>query len=239
MRSTPCLAAAIAFFVALAPLSARGAREQQGRLAGTVIAHPSPAPDFTLTDQNGDAFRMAGTRGRVVVLAFLYTGCGDTCPFMAVKIREARALLGRDAAKVVFAAVTTDPKRDTVPVIAAYSRALGLLDGWHFLTGDPEALRAVWLKYGVGVEAETGTDGSAEDGVHQEEEESGDASPRKGLSADGLALAGTLIRQFGGGYEAAHTAPFWIIDPRGMLRVVLDAAAAPADLVMDIRRMMR
>jgi cytochrome oxidase Cu insertion factor (SCO1/SenC/PrrC family) len=236
MRSTQGFAAAFALSVVLTPASALATREQPAPLAGTVIPHPTPALDFTLTDQNGSAFRMADTRGRVVVLTFIYTHCGDTCPFMAVKARDAHALLGRDAATVDFVAVTTDPKRDTVPVIAAYSKALGLSDGWHFVTGSPKSVRPVWFDYGVGAEVEKGAVRAGQ----QEAAETEDAdNPKKGLSAEGLALADRIIREFGGGYEVAHTAPFWIIDPRGMIRIVLDAAATPEDLVTDIRAMMK
>jgi protein SCO1 len=232
MRS-PLGPAAFALLVVLTPVAARGAGETPRALVGTVLPQPTPAPDFTLTDQDGRAFRMADTRGVVVVVTFLYTHCGDTCPFMAVKVREARALLGTDAERAVFVAVTTDPARDTVPVIAAYSRALGLAEGWHFLTGPREALVPVWAKYGTAVQArETG--GGDDAGATPEGDD-----PRQGLSAEGVALAGTVARKFGGGYEVAHTAPFWVIDPRGMARVVLDPAATPREIAEDVRALMR
>jgi cytochrome oxidase Cu insertion factor (SCO1/SenC/PrrC family) len=235
------IAAALFSLVVLVPASARGIKEQPVPLVGTVLSRPAPAPDFTLTDQEGVAFRMADARGRVVVLTFIYTHCGDTCPFMAVKARDARALLGRDAEKVAFVAVTTDPKRDTVPVTAAYSRALGLSDGWHFLTGSPEAVRAVWRDYGVDVQADTSDQAEPagrKDRETAESEKDADM-PEQGLSPEGRALAGRLIRQFGGGYAVEHTSPFWIIDQRGRMRIVLDAAATPADLLTDIRAMMK
>jgi len=42
-----------------------GIFERPAKLSGTVIQHPSPAQDFTLTDQNGLPFHMADTRGKV------------------------------------------------------------------------------------------------------------------------------------------------------------------------------
>jgi cytochrome oxidase Cu insertion factor (SCO1/SenC/PrrC family) len=36
----------------------------KAQLVGTVFAEPSPAPDFTLTDQHGSAFHMAETKGK-------------------------------------------------------------------------------------------------------------------------------------------------------------------------------
>ena len=94
-----------------------------------------PAADFTLSDQLGEPFHLASSRGRVVVLTFIYTHCENECPFVTLKLKRARALLGSDAGEAVFVAVTTDPRRDTRTVIERYSREAGMLDGWYFLTG--------------------------------------------------------------------------------------------------------
>ena len=77
---------------------------------------------------------MYDTRGKVVVLSFLYTHCSDFCPFVAMKLMEASRLLGRDTTRVVLVLVTTDPWRDTPPVPAVYSNVLGMLDSWHFVS---------------------------------------------------------------------------------------------------------
>ena len=78
-------------------------------LLGTVYTQTPPAADFTLTDQHGKPFRMADTRGKVVVLSFLYTHCTDYCPFMAVKLMRSARLLGQAMGGVVIVPVTTDP----------------------------------------------------------------------------------------------------------------------------------
>ena len=39
----------------------------------------SPAPDFTLTDQNGQSVSLTDYHGKVVVVAFTYTACPDVC----------------------------------------------------------------------------------------------------------------------------------------------------------------
>ena len=39
----------------------------------------SPAPDFTLIDQNGNEVSMSDFDDKVVVLAFTYTACPDIC----------------------------------------------------------------------------------------------------------------------------------------------------------------
>ena len=78
------------------------------------------------------------------------------CPFVAMKLMEASRLLGRDTTRVVLVLVTTDPGRDTPPVLAAYSNVLGMLDSWHFVTGPLPSMRRVWKDYFISVETAPG-----------------------------------------------------------------------------------
>jgi protein SCO1/2 len=203
------------------------------KLVGDVFSQPARAADFTLTDQNGAPFHMGSTDGKVVVLTFLYTHCTDTCPFLALKLKEAAAQLGADAGRTVFVAVTTDPARDTQKVIADYSRAVGLSDTWHFLTGSLPSVQEVWRSYGIGVSVQKDADSTGTTTNGGPEQEHG-----QGLSQDDLSVASAVIQKFGGGYEVAHSAPFWLIDPKGLLRVVLGDDASPDDLVTDIRALL-
>jgi cytochrome oxidase Cu insertion factor (SCO1/SenC/PrrC family) len=196
------------------------------------MSPPGAPVDFALTDQHGNAFSMSGTRGKVSIVTFLYTHCTDTCPFLALKVKEAGIMLGADAARVAFVAVTTDPKRDTVPVMADYSRAIGLFDVWHFLTGAPDAVSAVWKGYGIGVRTQApGDEGTTTSGGPEVEH-------GQGLSGADLKIASDVIMRFGGGYEVQHSAPFWLIDPRGRVRILLDADATPEDIVTDARALL-
>ena len=47
------------------------------------------APAFTLTDQRGRSVSLAGHRGRVTIVAFVYSTCGATCVVIAQQIRGA------------------------------------------------------------------------------------------------------------------------------------------------------
>jgi cytochrome oxidase Cu insertion factor (SCO1/SenC/PrrC family) len=225
------------------PVLARESKEPPvSGLIGTVLGHPSPAADFTLTDQHDAPFHMADTRGRVVVLTFIYTHCGDTCPFVSLKVKSAVALLGVDTEKVAFIAVTTDPERDVPKVTSAYSKAIGLDDAWHFVTGPLGTLKTVWANYGIGVQVDSGTqsesspDDAAKDSTADSES---DSPPTNGLSRADLFLAGKIVDQFSGGYEVAHSVPFWIIDKDGTVRASLDADATPSDIVTDVRLLLK
>jgi cytochrome oxidase Cu insertion factor (SCO1/SenC/PrrC family) len=225
---------------ALLPAFGLGRREQPlTGVVGNLLPHPSPAADFTLTDQHGKPFHMADARGRVVLMTFIYTHCTDICPFLSLKVKNAVGLLGGDASQVVIVAVTTDPRRDTPDVTSAYSRELGLDDAWHFVGGTPEAVQAVWANYGIGVTVDPDTAAAAPRG----EQKAGPAQeadePVQGLTHTDLALAGRIAQEFGGGYDVGHSAPFWIVDKKGMIRIGMDAGATPAGIVTNVRALLK
>jgi protein SCO1/2 len=230
------MAAAALLLFSSAAAFPRGSREMpKAQLVGTVFAEPSPAPDFTLTDQHGSAFHMAETKGKVVVLTFIYTHCTDICPFISLKLKEAYALLGKDADQVAFLAVTTDPARDTPPVIAAYSKEVGLFNTWHFVTGPVADVQAVWDDYRIGVDIE----GEAPPDADEAQQPESSDEHTQGLNREDQRLASRIIGQFGGGYEVSHAVPFWIIDRAGNFRVILDADASPQDIASDARILIR
>jgi cytochrome oxidase Cu insertion factor (SCO1/SenC/PrrC family) len=235
LRREMCLLALLAIVGPLASVSAAGSSEEPAPgLVGNMIHHTVPAPDFTLTDQHGQPFHMADSRGKVVVLCFIYTHCTDICPYISVKVRDAYQLLGPDESKVVFVAVTTDPARDVPEVTRAYSKALGLDDVWHFVGGAPKQVQAVWKDYAIGVTVNQDTEAVAAPA------ESMDMPvPSQGLSKEDLDLAGELADAFGGGYDVGHSAPFWIVDTKGVIQVGMDAEATPSDLVTDIRTLLK
>jgi protein SCO1/2 len=91
---------------------------------GVGLTPPQPRPQFTLTDTSGKSFKFAtDTAGKPTLLFFGYTNCPDVCPTTLADIANALKSVPTDvrtATQVVF--VTTDVKRDTGPVVAAYLR---------------------------------------------------------------------------------------------------------------------
>jgi protein SCO1/2 len=90
--------------------------------AGTELATPVPKPDFRFTDSRGAPFNFdSATAGRVTLLMFGYTNCPDVCP---VHLNNLAAVLDKmpdeiqRQVTVVF--VTTDPRRDSLPVLDAW-----------------------------------------------------------------------------------------------------------------------
>ncbi len=86
----------------------------------TDISSVDWGKDFSLTDHNGQARRLADFRGKAVVMFFGYTQCPDVCPTTLSALRNAMQILGEDAKQVQVLFVTVDPERDTAKLLAQY-----------------------------------------------------------------------------------------------------------------------
>lgn len=210
---------------------------------GVTYNPPLALPDFTLDDQTGRPYSLTSSRGKVVLMAFLFTHCGDVCPFSAVKMRLAWELLGDAGRNVDLVVVGTDPERDTVPVLAAYSRDLGLYDKWHYLTGPLPVMTKLWKDLKITVvksaeeEAEAPTKNAADLGTSLPQKDQTD-SPLYGLTDAQVLEGGKIAQKYMGGYQIAHAAPFWIVDGQGQLRTSLDVSASPAQVAAAIRTLL-
>lgn len=203
---------------------------QPSSFQGTVLESADQAPSFQLRDQFGNRVSSGDFTGKVVVLTFLYTSCTDVCPFIAAKFKSAIQLLGEDAERVEFVAISSDPERDTVERVAEYSRKFGMYDQWHYLTGSKERLKPVWDAYYVGEPVITS---EAAEEISEEDLEF--YGLLRGLDDASIAQAKEIIKEFGGGYDVGHGIPVWLIDPKGRMRVKLGQDLAPSELVHDIR----
>ena len=116
---------------------------------GAQITQAVPIPDVSLTDTSGRPFRLrAATRGKVLLLYFGYTHCPDQCPAdMATLANALKTLPAADRQRIVVAFVTTDPARDTGPVLRSF---LDRFDhGFVGLTGTPAQIAAAERATGV------------------------------------------------------------------------------------------
>jgi protein SCO1 len=118
---------------------------------GGRLSKIGPAPEFTLTTQDGWRLSLHELRGKVVAVTFIYASCTDTCPLLTAKMAGLQDGLGADfGPKVFFVSITVDPERDTPDVLRHYALAHGAnLAGWAFLTGTPAEIRDVARQYGV------------------------------------------------------------------------------------------
>lgn len=131
-------------------------------MAGGVLAQGAPAPGFMppapgtyqlqriqnaadgpVLDTQGRQRRLRDfTQGRITLLAFVYSSCGDPagCPYAYLIFNQVRDELERDSAlrgKVGLVSLSFDPAHDTPQRMAAYggeNLGVGHTVRWDFLT---------------------------------------------------------------------------------------------------------
>jgi protein SCO1 len=110
-------------------------------------------PDFSLKDQDGKRFRFANVRGQLILITFIFTTCPDVCPLLTANFAAIqRALEEKKIKDYRLLSITTDPERDTAPVLKDYAgRFKADLKSWSFLTGSRLELAQVWKVFGVQV----------------------------------------------------------------------------------------
>ena len=113
-----------------------------------------PAPDFTLTDQDGKPVTLSSLRGQVVLLTFLDPVCVSDCPLIAQEFRQAGQLLGPSDPHVKLIAIDVNPLYSQINYVRAFDRQenLGGIADWKYLTSSPARLRQVYHAYGVPAE---------------------------------------------------------------------------------------
>jgi protein SCO1 len=133
--------------LALLPWSAHAHNTSHDQRLPTI----GPAPDFTLTSQDGARVSLREFRGKVVAVTFIFASCTDLCPMLTDNMARVQDSLGSVfGSKIAFVSITVDPERDTPEVLKQYAQNFGAdLQGWAFLTGDLAAIRDIWRKYGV------------------------------------------------------------------------------------------
>jgi protein SCO1/2 len=110
-----------------------------------------PAPEFTLTSQDGKRIALKDLRGKVLAITFIFASCADTCPLLTAKMAGLQDRLGADfGPRVYFVSITVDPERDTPKVLKRYAEAhRANPGGWAFLTGTPAEIREIARRYGI------------------------------------------------------------------------------------------
>ncbi len=111
----------------------------------------SAIPHTQLVDQQGHLIDLAAVgRGKVLVLAFMYTRCADAdeCPLLSAKFAQLQAKL--DARRFRLAEITIDPSYDSPWVMANYARRFGAHpQTWSMLTGKASEIGHLLDRFGI------------------------------------------------------------------------------------------
>jgi len=116
------------------------------RFEGSLMPAGVRAPDFTLRDQDGEPIRMRDLRGQPVIVTFLYTRCGDSCPPQAQQVKAALDELGRD---VPALAVSVDPTQDTPASARHFLSKQGMIGRMEWALGTRTQLARVWKGFAI------------------------------------------------------------------------------------------
>lgn len=110
-------------------------------------------PDFKLADQDGKLFQFNATRGKVVLVTFVFTTCPDVCPLLTAKFAAIQRVLDEKKMKnYQLLSITTDPERDSAKSLKEYAgRFKADLRHWSFLTGTRPELVKAWRAFAVNV----------------------------------------------------------------------------------------
>jgi protein SCO1 len=114
--------------------------------AGAALPPGTPAPGFALSDQRGRRVSLSDYRGRVVLLAFVYSRCGASCVLVAQQVRGALDELPNPPAAIFLSA---DPGHDDPASVAAFLARVSLTGRVEYLSGPPAPLRAALAAYHV------------------------------------------------------------------------------------------
>ena len=122
--------------------------------APSHLATIRPAPEFTLTAQDGKEVRLRDLRGRVLLVGFVFTTCNGSCPPTTSRMVQVQQRLkdrGRlKDDRVRLLTITLDPKRDTPEALTRYAKLFDAdTSTWSFLTGAAERVAKVHAAWGM------------------------------------------------------------------------------------------
>ena len=100
----------------------------------------SKVEPFAIVNQDGKTVTQDVLKGKVAVVNFFFTTCTSVCPRMNNNIKSQYLGL-QDNPDVIFLSLTSDPQRDSVPVLKRYADSMQVNTAkWQFLTGRKDSL---------------------------------------------------------------------------------------------------
>lgn len=117
------------------------------------LADIGPAAMIGLADTEGRVVDWREMRGKAVLVSFVYTTCGGTCPATTHGMSRAQDTLkgaGLWGDRVEFVSISLDPERDTPDVLRRYATVYDAdLAHWRFVTGSQDAVAQVVEAWGM------------------------------------------------------------------------------------------
>lgn len=120
-------------------------------------------PNVTLTTQDNRKVKFYDDvlQGKVLVVNFIFTKCGDVCPLDTAQLKKVSELLGdRMGKSVFFYSISVDPANDTPAALTEFKKKYEIGKGWTFLTGKLEDITLIQKKLGLAPAGDTPTEHS-------------------------------------------------------------------------------
>lgn len=97
-------------------------------------------PDFTFVDQDSNVVTNKTYENKIYVTDFFFTTCPTICPVMKTQMLRIYDKF-KDNPQVGILSHTIDPRHDSVAVLKAYAKRLGVSGNfWHFVTGNRDKI---------------------------------------------------------------------------------------------------
>jgi protein SCO1/2 len=120
-----------------------------------ILTAGEAVPDFAMTGQDGNTFKLSDLRGKVVVLTFIYTRCPmpEFCPLMDRKFSELAQRLSafpKRAKDIRLISLSFDPENDTPEVLRKHAEIRGAMPPlWTYAVASHEELARIAPRLGL------------------------------------------------------------------------------------------
>lgn len=133
---------------ASAASASKQAADYQHALQQGVNLGGTPAPNFTLQDQNGATVSLDQLHGHPIVLTFFDSLCPHAdCSLIAQYINWTARDLGAKSTDVNWVALTVNPWHDTTISVKDFLKAHQVTIPMHYLLGTPTQMQPLWNDY--------------------------------------------------------------------------------------------
>lgn len=109
--------------------------------------------DLEVTERSGETVKLSALRGKVTVMACLYTVCPHGCAAIVAQMQKLNAT-HRARSDFHLVSLAVAPERDTPSFLKAYAEGVGAKPGdpWWFVTGEQQR---IWdyMTYGLQLQA--------------------------------------------------------------------------------------
>ncbi|HUY78147.1 MAG TPA: SCO family protein [Ktedonobacterales bacterium] len=119
-------------------------------LQGGADLHSTPAPAFSLTDEQGQSISLAALHGHIVILTFMDATCTQECPIVAQFLDQTAQYLGAKASQVEWLAMSVNPNNKPSDVYHFLTKN-NVQIKLHYLLGSQSQLSALWKAYHIAV----------------------------------------------------------------------------------------